>query len=171
LQKTTFPSGLIETYTFDELDNLTAKTDRLAKTISYTYDYQNRLAKKQYPSGTPVNYTYDSAGRLTQVTDGTGTCSFAYDNMGRLTSGTTNYSFTTFGNETVQYVYDAASNRTRMIDPQHLETFYTYDALNRLSNLSGVGGTNFGFSGACPEYSWACGPPKAMKPCCRALPT
>src|SRR5262249_29869228 len=83
---------------------------------------------------------------LTQVTDGTGTYSFASDNMGRLTSATTSYSFTTFGNETVQYVYDAASNRTRMIDPQHLETFYSYDALNRLSNLSGVGGTNFRFT-------------------------
>jgi YD repeat-containing protein len=58
--------------------------------------------------------------------------------MGRLTGATTNYSFTTFGNQTVQYVYDAASNRTRLLDPQHLETFYTYDALNRLTDLSGV---------------------------------
>jgi RHS repeat-associated protein len=137
LQQTTFPSGYYETYTFDYNDNLRFKTDRNGHQISYTYDFQNRLAIKTYPDYTTVNYTYDAAGRLTQVADPTGTYSFGYDNMGRLTSATSNYAFTTFGNEMVQYAYDKASNRTSLTDPQNLvPTAYAYDKLNRLASIT-----------------------------------
>jgi YD repeat-containing protein len=47
----------------------------------------------------------------------------------------TNYNFTTFGNKTVQYAYDAASNRISMTDPQNLPTTYGYDNLNRVTSL------------------------------------
>ena len=103
------------------------------------------MATKQYADYTSVNYTYDAAGRLTQVADPTGTYTFGFDNMGRLTSATTNYKFTTFGNKTVQYGYDAASNRTAMTDPQNASTTYGYDVLNRLGSL-GFNGQSFGFA-------------------------
>jgi len=95
-----------------------------------------------------VNYSYDPAGRLTQVADSgtgsTGTYSFAYDNMNRLISTTTDYSFDSAGAFTVQYGYDAASNRTSMTDPQGGQTTYGYDTLNRLTSLS-YGSQTFGF--------------------------
>jgi RHS repeat-associated protein len=93
-----------------------------------------------------VQYTYDPAGRMTQVQDPTGTYSFTYDNMGRLTSTTTAYTFLTARNFTVQYTYDAASNRKTMTDPESGGYVYSYDALNRLSNIQDFQQLNYGFT-------------------------
>jgi hypothetical protein len=46
-----------------------------------------------------------------------GTYTFGYDNMNRLSSATVDYSFGSAGQLTVQYGYDAASNRTKMTVP------------------------------------------------------
>jgi len=146
LQTTTFPSGYTETYQWDGNDNLNYRTDRNQQQIRYSYTYQNQLVQKDYPDGTQLSYTIDPAGRLTQVVDPTGTYTFAYDNMNRLKSATTDYTFDSAGNLTVQYGYDAASNRTSMTDPQSLATIYGYDVLNRLTSLA-FNGQNpaFGF--------------------------
>jgi RHS repeat-associated protein len=145
LQKTTFPSGLYETYIFDALDNLTSRTDRNGNRTTFYYDGLNRLYRKIHVADwSEVDYTYDAASRLTQVTDGSGTYTFGYDNMNRLTSTGVNYTFDSAGNYTVQYGYDAASNRTSMKDPQNLSTTYSYDTLNRLSSLA-FNGQNPGF--------------------------
>jgi YD repeat-containing protein len=148
----TFPSGLYETYSWDNLGQMTRRTDRKGNAVYYYYDYQNQLYQKLYPDSSTVNYTYDAAGRLTQVQDKnylgnvvTGTYGFAYDNMGRLTSTTTNYVFDTAGTYTVQYGYDAASNRATMTDPQSGATHYNYDTLNRLSSLNDPQSNNFTF--------------------------
>ncbi|MGA7218805.1 MAG: RHS repeat-associated core domain-containing protein, partial [Candidatus Sulfotelmatobacter sp.] len=115
--------------------------------VQYGYDFQNRVISKQDPGN--IYYTYDAAGRLTQVNDynsDTGTYTFSYDNMNRLTSTTTNYQFTSIGAQTVQYGYDAASNRTSMTDPVGTVTSYSYDQLNRLTALSNSWAGAFGFS-------------------------
>jgi RHS repeat-associated protein len=65
--------------------------------------------------------------------------------MDRLTAATTSYSFLTTGPFTVQYGYDAASNRKTMTDPQNVGTTYGYDVLNRLNSL-GFNGQSFGFA-------------------------
>jgi RHS repeat-associated protein len=138
-QFVTFPSGYQERYSFTLMNQLSTKTDRIGNRLYFYYDYQNRVTRRYYPDlGTRIDYSYDGAARLTQVTDmrsGTDTYTFGYDNMGRLTSATTRYGFTTFGNKTVQYAYDAASNRTSMADPQNAPTTYGYDNLNRLTSL------------------------------------
>ncbi len=121
------------------------KTDRESQIINYTYDHQNRLVQKAYPDGSTVQYTYDPAGRMTQVLDPTGTYSFTYDNMNRLTSTTTAYAFLTARNFSVQYTYDAASNRKTMSDPEQGGYVYSYDALNRLSNIQDFQQLNYGF--------------------------
>jgi RHS repeat-associated protein len=66
--------------------------------------------------------------------------------MGRLTQTDTDYAFDSVGAYTVQYGYDAASNRTSMTDPQSGTTTYSYDSLNRLTNLQDPQSHNFGFS-------------------------
>ncbi len=150
LSKATFPSGFFESYSFNNLNALTSKTDRNGQAISYIYDFQERLSRKTYPDSSTVIYTYDPASRLTQVVDPTGTYSFSYDNMDRLSQTTTNYAFDTAGNLTVQYGYDAASNRNSMTDPQSLPTTYGYDKLNRLNSLIFNGqtpGFTFGYDG------------------------
>ena len=148
LYKTIFPSGQYETYQWDGNNNLTYKTDRNGNGIIYAYDHQNRLNYKEDPG--MVFYTYDPASRLTQVEDynsgNRAEYDFAFDNMNRLTSTTTNYEFTSIGALTVQYGYDAASNRMSMTDPQGTQTSYAYDNLNRLTSLSNSWAGSFGFS-------------------------
>ncbi len=76
----------------------------------------------------------------------TGTYSFTYDNMNRLTQATTDYSFDSHGAYTVQYGYDAASNRTSMTAPDGSTNSYSYDSLNRLTNLTNSLTGSFGFN-------------------------
>jgi len=48
------------------------------------------------------------------------------------------------GNRSIAYGYDKASNRTSMPDPSNGQTTYTYDTLNRLTNLYDFNNNNFG---------------------------
>ena len=148
LQKTVFPSGYSESYAWDGNFNLTSKTDRNNTTINYEYDYQNHLYIKQDPG--EIVYDYDPAGRLTQVNDyntaSEATYGFVYDNMNRLSSATTTYQFALLPAQTVQYGYDAASNRKLMIDPTGTQTNYTYDQLNRLYTLGNSWAGSFTFN-------------------------
>ena len=143
--QTTFPSNLFESYAYDADSNLTSKTDRKGQTIQYVYDALNRLTQKNYPDSTSAEYTYDLVGKILQVNDPTGTYGFSYDNMGRLIGTSTQYSFLT-GTFTNAYTYDAASNRTGYTAPDGSTNTYTYDTLNRLTNLSNSWAGSFGFS-------------------------
>ncbi len=146
VDQTSFPSGLAENYAHDAVGNLMSKTDRNGQTITYAYDGLQRLLQKQYPDSTSVEYVYDLVGRVQQVNDPSGSYGFAYDNMGRLIGTTTSYAFLagqTFNNS---YSYDAASNRASFNAPDGSTDQYTYDTLNRLSNLSNSWAGNFGFS-------------------------
>src|SRR2546422_7696969 len=95
-----------------------------------------------------VQYTPDHLlSRLTQVSDPTGTYTFSYDNLGRLTQTTTNYSFLASRTLTINYTYDAASNRVTMSGPETgPATSYVYDTLNRLTSLTDFNNVQFGFS-------------------------
>ncbi len=146
MTQTTFPSSLAETYAYDAIGNLTAKTDRKGQTITYLYDALNRMTQKSYPDSTSVEYVYDLVGKVMQVNDPTGTYGFAYDNMGRLIGTTTSYSFLPNQTFTNAYTYDAASNRTGFTAPDGSTNSYSYDTLNRLSNLTNSLTGAFGFS-------------------------
>ncbi|HET9406396.1 MAG TPA: RHS repeat-associated core domain-containing protein [Candidatus Sulfotelmatobacter sp.] len=103
-----------------------------------------RLASKTYPDQTSVDYAYDLAGKVQQVSDPTGTYSFAYDNMGRLIGTTTQYAFLP-GVYSNAYTYDAASNRKSLTGPDGSITTYGYDTLNRLNGLANSWAGSFGF--------------------------
>jgi len=145
LYQTTFPSGYSESYNWDGTrTHLVGRTDRNGTGHYYTYDPQNRV----YQWDGYNTATYDPVGRLTQIQSGYdgSTWTFAYDNMGRLTQTGTNYGFDSAGNYTIEYGYDAASNRTSMTDPQRGVTTYSYDTLNRLTNIQDPSSHNFGVS-------------------------
>ena len=144
LSKTTFPSTLYETYSYDYNGNLSYKTDRKGQTTHYYYDALDRVYYAYL--GSYISYYYDNASHLTKVVDGSNTYQFAYDNIGRLTQTTTNYSFLSGHTYTVSYSYDAAGNRTSMTDPASGVTNYSYDSLNRLTNLTDFNSNSFGFS-------------------------
>ncbi len=142
---TSFPSTLSESYLYDAVGNLTSKTDRKNQTIQYVYDALNRLTTKTYPDTTSANYYYDLASRVYQVNDPTGGYTIAYDNMGRQIGTATQYAFLPGHTYTAVNVYDAASNRTTMQAPDGSTNTYTYDTLNRLSNLASSLTGSFGF--------------------------
>lgn len=120
--QTTFPSNVQESYTYDLVGNLLSKTDRKNQTIQHVYDALYRLTSKTYPDSTSVEYAYDLAGKVQQVSDPTGTYSFAYDNMGRLIGTTTQYAWLPALNLQNSYTYDAASNRTSLTAPEGRRT-------------------------------------------------
>jgi len=143
--QTDFPSTLSESYLYDAVGNMTSKTDRNNHTIQYVYDALNRLTSKTYPDTTSANYYYDLASRVYQVNDPTGGYTIAYDNMGRQVGTATQYAFLPGKTYTAINVYDAASNRTTSQAPDGSTNIYTYDTLNRLSNLSSTLTGAFGF--------------------------
>jgi RHS repeat-associated protein len=63
------------------------------------------------------------------MVDPTGTTSYAYDALDRLS----NIQFPT---SNIQYAYDAVGNRTRITYPNSNVVTYTYDAANRLTNVT-----------------------------------
>src|SRR5439155_15354702 len=107
-----FQSGWTETYSYDQAGNMLTRVDRNGHLVNYGYDALNRLASRSYPDSTSVNYTYDLGNRLGQVTDPTGTYTFAYDNMNRVIQSSTAYAFIPGKTFTTKHAYDANSNRT-----------------------------------------------------------
>ena len=140
LTKVTNPLGLSKTYSYDSVGNLASTVDFAGQTISYTYDALNRLLTKNM-AGNTVRFTYDRSGNMLSTTDNDSSVTFAYDTLNRV--------ITTGGSQpatTLQYTYDADSNRKTMTDSQGRVTEYTYDALLRLTNLKAFGQTiNFSY--------------------------
>jgi RHS repeat-associated protein len=89
LRKVVSPDTGTTTNTYDSGGNLATSTDARSKTGTYVYDALNRVSSLTYPDQT-ISYTYDSGtnqkGRLTQVTDASGSTTWAYDTHGRVLS-------------------------------------------------------------------------------------
>jgi RHS repeat-associated protein len=131
----TLPNGITQTHAYDNASRLTAITyaqpdASVIETIAYTYDANGRRTSKSSASNstaqeTGFTATYDDADRMTAVTlKGTGAggadqaCTLAYDNNGNLATKTCGASVTS----------------------------YTWDAQDRLMNISGPGVTaSFGY--------------------------
>ncbi len=125
--KETRPSGAFETFTYDNAGRLAAKTDRKGVTTTYTYDNIGRLTGKGYSSGsTAVTYGYDAVGRLTSATGG---LTWAYDLAGEMTQAVNS-------GLSLNYLYDAAGNRTTVKQSNTVLITYAYDDDNRLSTIT-----------------------------------
>jgi RHS repeat-associated protein len=145
--------------------NRTTSVAQPAGTLTYGYDNAGRRTSMTLPGSRQISYSYNTAGRLDTVTDWGGRwASFAYDAAGRRTSisrsngvgstiaydaagQTTSIVHAAGGNtlESFAYTYDAAGNRTGLTSPQGNET-YSYDSVNRLTNVSYQGGPSVGYS-------------------------
>ena len=79
--------GLSRTYAYDAVGNLTSRTDRNGRTVTYGYDNQDRRTSETWAGSTYVaNYTYDLADQLTQAADAVATYAYGYDGLGRATT-------------------------------------------------------------------------------------
>lgn len=145
--KTDFNGGLT-TYTYDDSNRLIQKTradgeeinytwlpggDRESVsdsrgTTHYTYDLLQRPLRITYPDDTWVGYQYDARGLRSRVSTANQSVDYGYDGVGRLETVTS-------AEGEARYTYDAVGNRASVTHANGTATAYTYDALNRLTEL------------------------------------
>lgn len=156
----TDPNGHRTRFSYDKLGQLTSVTDPLDRTrkfgydaegnlttirtaghgdvadrtITDTYDPLNRRVRREVATDGPVyTFGYDANDRLTAVGDPTGLQERSYDEKGRLTR-------VSRGDEVFQYAYDAIGNVVQRDWPDGTRVTAAYDAGNRLTELTTVGG-------------------------------
>jgi RHS repeat-associated protein len=64
----TVTGGATATYAYDDVGNLTGKTDS-SGTTGYLWDAENRLIKLSYPGGATTEMTYDGLGRRVRIVE------------------------------------------------------------------------------------------------------
>jgi RHS repeat-associated protein len=153
-------SGQAVTFTYDAKGNVLTRKDATARTVTNTYDEQDRVTSEQRPDGTKINYAYSATGFLDNLTDprqlqtryprngfgdattlispDTGSTSYVYDVAGRLSSESRASGLN------VAYGWDALSRPTSRTSAGVTETL-TYDqgsyGKGRLTGFSGPGGS------------------------------
>ena len=130
-----------EQYTYDNDNNRLAFRTRDGQTINYSYDAINRMTLKQWPNGTSVYYGYDLQNHRLYANFGSATgegVSDTYDGFGEMTSETVNLSGLA---QTMSYQYDADGDQTRLTYPDGNYIQYSYDGLDRLSQVLENGST------------------------------
>ncbi|MEW6665618.1 MAG: RHS repeat-associated core domain-containing protein [Thermodesulfobacteriota bacterium] len=130
LKSITYPDGASETTAYDEVGNVTTRTDPNGQQLQHTYDILRRLLTITEPGDLSTRFTYDGHDHLVSVTDArNNTTTYTYDDLGRLlrtNSPDTNQS---------SYTYDATDNLLSSTDGRGITTTYQYDALNRLKRI------------------------------------
>ncbi len=139
-------SSYTETFTYNPDGTRASFTDKNGNTTGYGYDqYGNLSAQYKNTNRSPADqvtlaYAYDPMGRKTGATDANGhTTTLVYDNLGNLTSQTKQVSDPGTGqlvDVTTQTSYDAAGNKTQVIDADGNSTTYSYTPMNRLSQVT-----------------------------------
>jgi RHS repeat-associated protein len=111
--------GKTISYTYDANNRMSAASDGV-RTTPYSYDAADNLLSISYPNGGSVRYSYDDASRITQVTN--------------FFTGSTTATSTPISSFT--YVLDNVGNRTRITDGSGKVTGLTYDALYRVTRTT-----------------------------------
>ena len=172
-------------YCYDKYGRLISVTDTNGRETTYSYDSADRVSLVQTIDGSVTTYAYDTCGRVTSETvtaaDGTELLkySYTYGKCGELNNATeqsadgknvvTSYTYDTLlrltqeqttdsvGTLTIDYAYDAVSNRTSRTvtiegdvsgfvnadeNVHGGTTTYTYNALDQLETETTPDGTN-----------------------------
>ena len=143
-------------YSYDKASNQTAVNDQFSS-LAFTYDNRDSLLSVNN-AGTPgfanvlLNYGYDKVGNVLSVADkinnvAGGNNSYSYDALNRLTKLTQSGNGVSY--KRVYFGYNALGQYTSINRYANLTgtqlvngTTYSYDSLNRLTNLNHSNGTN-----------------------------
>lgn len=137
-----YPGGASESFAYDKNGNLTTHVDGNGISVSHTWDALNRETGKTFSSSadglSSISTSYDPNNNVVSVVQamagGSQRSSYSYDNFDRLQGHTD-----PFGARAITS-YDPNGNKTSMITQDGKVSRYSYDALNRLVNLSGQSG-------------------------------
>lgn len=126
----TYPNGKQLKYEFSPNNWMTKMTDWQNLEADFTYDPNKNLVQEVMPNDSQVFYEYDMDDRLTKKTneargEAMETYQFAYDPVHNITEETRDYS---------------KLRERGPVEPEHNVIDYTYDPLNRLTNVTDLTG-------------------------------
>jgi YD repeat-containing protein len=123
----TNPLGQITTMEYDEMANLTSKTDANGNTVMLTYDLFQRPLTRTNALDNTTTFAYDAEGNPLTITDALGrTYSYTYDAMNRATA------FVLPDVTNNQFEYDLMGNMIRSIDRAGRAKNFIYAANGKL---------------------------------------
>src|ERR1700730_4289698 len=140
----------VQTWTYDNQANVTAKTDALNHTSTLTYDSNGNRLTETGPTGT-VAFTYNQFREvLTRTNQMHGVTTNTYDSFGKLLTSSdalnnsTTFTYNARGQmltatdargKVTTFTYDSVGNLTQSKDANNIITFYFYDARSRLIKI------------------------------------
>ena len=134
----------IITYRYDAAGRLQSERKANGTLTNYEYNASGRIAsvRNQQADGVEnsrFDYTYDSFGRRDSMTTLDGVWEYEYDATDQLTHANFNSSNASIPNQDLQYVYDAAGNRVKMIQ----NAMSTDMSVNSMNQLTAAGSTTY----------------------------
>ena len=133
LLQTTNPDGTTQQYVYNNFGEVTSSTDEDGATITYAYNPNAQLTVENLPGSTSNSYTYDAHGNMLTADGPGGDWSFTYNSQNLPTTIAEPY-----GTLTISYGVDG--NVTKLVDQTGFTTNYVYDAVGRVSELTGGSG-------------------------------
>ena len=129
--KITDPLGDETKYSFDGNGNLESVVDPNGHKTKYTYDADNEQTSTEAPNGMVTEMGYDNAGKVTSQVDGNKhTTKYVRNLLEEIAE-----SIDPLGRKTADE-YDTAGNLKASTDAAKRTTTYTYDAGNRLKEIT-----------------------------------
>jgi RHS repeat-associated protein len=155
--KVTNPEGGVTSYKYDSVGNKVSQTDPRGFETRFEYDGSGRLVKQINAKGFETSYKYDLVGNMIETTNANGVVTaHEYDALNRMTKQVKNpHNFVTaaFSNDsevnvTTTYEYDKVGNVLKQTNPRGFATSFSYDALNRTTQITDAKGsmTNFAYN-------------------------
>jgi RHS repeat-associated protein len=153
-----YPDGGADNYGYTpNVSGVTSYTNPIGNVTLFGFDALNRKISEAHPGMTTNQFAYNGAGDLLVLTDGKNqTTRWLYDSFGRVTNKVDAlnriifiYAFDansrltnrwTPENGNAFYAFDSVGNTTQICYPQQTNS-YSYDALNRLTNMVDAAGT------------------------------
>ena len=137
LVRRSYADGTQEAWTYDAAGRVietTLTTNGLPQVTHYQYDPQDRLTRETKPDGSVLEYSYDLNGNKTSVTatpagGSPRPVNYSYDALNRLHAASDEHGTTT-------YTYTPAGSRASVTQANGVITSYSYDSLNRLTQLT-----------------------------------
>jgi len=140
------------TYVYNPDDSVSSITDARGVTTTLGYNGRHLLTSITYPGAqnlpagvaarANVSYSYDAAGNRTTMDDGMGHVDYSYDQLSRLLWENRHFNSVNNPNSAdhnykLSYGYNLAGNMTNITNPSGTEIAYNFDAVGRLTGVTG----------------------------------